>query len=161
MADVVEALIGVAHINGGIQKGLEGARHAIKSMLDSVSDHFAQEGTMDQKMIDITHPVQAISETCPSVKIRSYNMNDYKTKFNSKVWFGESWDHCSDDNICFGNVGQITYNGLSLCEVADKNSRSVAKMRSSSLLFSALNKSEDSKQKIEKMAKALAENEKK
>jgi len=157
LADVVEALIGVAHISGGLQKGLQGARHAIKSMLDSVSDHFTQEGTIDEKMIAITHPVQAISETCPSVKIRSYNMNDYRTRFNSKIWFGASWDYCSEDKIFFGNVGQITYNGLSLCEVADKNSRSIAKMRSSSLLFSILNESEGLRLKIEKMAKALAD----
>jgi hypothetical protein len=155
LADVVEALLGVAHIDGGLEQGQRAARHAVGAMLDSVKDHFDQGGTL----MSITHPVQAIMEASQAIKIRSYNMNDYKSKFNSPVWFGQSWNYCSDD-ICYGNIGQLSYYGLSLCEVADKNSRSVSKMRSSSLLFSVLNESEDLKSKLGRMTKALSNHDK-
>lgn len=156
LADVVEALIGVAHIEGGLELGCKAAKAAIGSMLSSMKD-LSENGQINEKLLlSITHPVQAITEICPAIKVRDCSMINYGNKSTSLLWYGESWDRCLDDFV--GGVGQISCYGMNLCSVAHANSRKVAKMKSSSLLFGVLTYSEECRSKLEIMTKALAEN---
>ena len=156
LADSVEALIGVAHIDGGLNQGQKAATNVIITMLKAVEDHFTQTDDNEKLLMQLTHPIQALSKVCSSLKTRSCSTNDYYHRFKSPLWFGRSWEHCSDETSPHGNVGHIHFHDLSLCAIADKYSRSVAKLKASSLLHFVLNESDDDlKKKLEEMTQAL------
>ena len=160
LADVVEALIGVAHIEGGLDKGQHAARHVIDQMLKSVKVHLNGICEHDEKMDQIKHPAQALMGICPTVRIQGCNIIDYKNNHSSPVWFGNSWDDCSREFISYGEVGRTSFFGLNLCSVSHKNSRNIAKMKAAALLFNVLRESSEIRSKLELMTKALSDDKK-
>ncbi len=155
LADVVEALIGVAHFDGGMAQGQKAARNAINDMLKAVDVHFTENQEFETSMTELMHPVQLLSETCSSLKSRSCSINEFCHSFKTPVWFGKSWENCTDESTPHGNVGHINFHDLNLCTVADKYSLSVAKMKASSLLHFVLSNASDLKAKLEEMGNAL------
>lgn len=146
----------MAHIEGGLKLGQHAARNAIRSMLSSVEEHFKGDYTInEQTLLSIANPLHVVKEICPEIKIRGYNINDYKRQFNSPVFFDNTWRNASDNAISDGSIGQISYHRLNLCSLVDLHSRSVAKTRCSAIVSCIMRDSEDLKSKLSKINDAL------
>ncbi len=127
-------------------------------MVKAIDEHFVDSSNdKNSLLMQLTHPVQALTEICSSFKTRSCNTNEFYHKFKAPLWFGRSWEHCSEDSTPRGYVGHIHFHDLNLCAIADKYSRSVAKLKASSLLHFVLNESEDLQKKLEEMTNALSD----
>lgn len=148
-------IIGVAHFDGGMSQGQKSARNVIQSMLKAVDAHFAQSQDKKSLLMELTHPVQALTEICPSMKIRSCSTNEFYHRFKAPVWFGKNWEHCSEEATPHGNVGHVHFHDLNLCAMADKYSRSVGKLKASSILHYVLSQSKDLKEKLQELSMAL------
>mmetsp|Transcript_3985 Transcript_3985/g.5196 ORF Transcript_3985/g.5196 Transcript_3985/m.5196 type:complete len:1557 (+) Transcript_3985:97-4767(+) len=158
MADIVEALIGVAHVTDGFDYGQFSALNAIDSMINKIIDHFENpEGTLMNQLNSITHPITLITELSPSLKVRKRDIKGFK---NTPMCYGKSGGFCSE-KVSDGTVGEVSFHGLSLCRVAVSSKSSIAKSLSCSLLFSVLQESNDLVLKLEEMSKEIMIYEKK
>ena len=137
LADVVEALIGVAHIDGGHIKGQSSANNVINPMAKEIMKDLAI--TDKQRRNSITHPKQMMLENCEFLKVKALSSNNFVVNYPSKkIWYKDSWEKCSEKE-CLA-VGEVLWFGNSLCAVADKASMSVAKNRACALVNSTLRK---------------------
>jgi hypothetical protein len=132
IADVVEALIGVAHSQGAFPLGQQCARF----VLTPITSAILRNDMIDEKSYyALMQPQQLVMQQCPAAKIRAIEEDGYS---GSNLWHGKSigWDIARDGN-CIGPVGVVTFHGVRLIAVTDK-SRIVAKNRACSILANIL-----------------------
>jgi len=157
LADVVEALIGVAHIDGGYEQGQISANFVLQPMTAAILLHDRQK---DSKVTEkkchnaFTHPKQMMLEVCEALKVKAFPSHDCTLNSPSKkIWFGKSWGNFSEKKG--GIIGEVLWCENSLCAVADNVSNTVAKNRACALVNSVLLKCPNLRVKLNEMSEKV------
>ena len=154
LADVVEALIGAVHIDGGFQTGQRCVLNVLEAMTSVLNEIYQKDrGSMNMFM----HPQQVCSgltkphslyscsshlimlflnvrqllmRLCSPVKIKAVAEEGYTGK---EFWLGltQGWCRSNTEN---GYVGLVVFHGAILFAAREELSRQIAKLRASSIL---------------------------
>lgn len=168
LSDVVEALIGAAHVDCGYKQGQKSANFVVQPMLKAIMSNEKMENatsTSSEENDDflllyhlITHPKQEMLVQCQYLKAKAVPSHEYvREKPGRNVWYGDKrkWGHCSETECNI--VGEVTWNGLVLCSVADEKSRTVSRNRACALLSAVLRKYPELRSKLNQMSEKIAE----
>ena len=153
IADVVEAMIGAAHCDGGFEDGQKSALFVIKPMTSAFVDN--QVSNPFERIGDnIVQPKQAMTELCASLKVRSLDQHKFSLNFSKcPIWKNELWGHNSADGS--GYIGQVTWFGKNLVAVVDNNSAVVAKNRACAMITLVLKKNPELRAKFLELTNKL------
>ena len=152
LADIVEALLGATHLECGLRQAQKSALHILKPTLSFLQN---QDSTCANNLI---HPKQQLFELCQFVKVKAYNIRDYislkqQQQQRELIWYGNDWGDCDENRS--SHVGIITWNGISLCIVADDRSNSLAKNRACALLSHVMQQSQEALEQLKEMSVQL------
>jgi len=158
LADVVEALLGVAHIDGGFKQGQKSAIFVIRPMTTAILSH---ENTIDMGTVTdehrralITHPKQNLLELCETLKVKASSSHEFMVQAPSRqIWQGRSWGTCSEKTS--SSIGEVMWCGISLCALSDKASNTVAKNRACALVSSVLQQYPDLRNNLIEMSEKV------
>jgi len=147
IADVVEALIGVAHSEGGYSLGQRCALYALTPITSAILRNRNMDETSHYALMQ---PQQLVMQQCPAAKIRAVEEDEYN---GHDLWLGPSigWGSRRDHNLD-GAVGIITFYGVKLLAATDRGSRVVAKNRACSILSNILLRNPDLVAKLGKIS---------
>jgi hypothetical protein len=110
--DIVEALIGVAHVDLGFERGQQSALHVLQPMLQSVSSMLLSSDLSLASLKGILHPKQHLYEqTSGIVRVRAYKSERCHRLGISSL----SLEDRKDPN---GYVGVVTCKGLVITAVS-------------------------------------------
>ena len=158
---MVEALLGVAHADGGFRQGQKSASFVVKPLIDTILANVPKDASENKfylkKQSDmITQPKQVLYEFLPNVEVKIHTFTDFYNKKNGSVnipvWCGDSWNETGNETWSF--VGEVTWSGMTLCCVAGNHS-SVARNRSCAFFTSILGRCDDLMDKLRKMSDKL------
>mmetsp|Transcript_16190 Transcript_16190/g.18635 ORF Transcript_16190/g.18635 Transcript_16190/m.18635 type:complete len:772 (+) Transcript_16190:1404-3719(+) len=138
LADVVEALMGAVHVDGGFEAGQATALHILKPMIQAVEKEFnTQTGVTQMQMLSMMQPKQVMFEfTNRLLQVRLHKEFSFAQHFSKiPVWRGDHWSKPDMDSN--GYVGHIVCSSISLVAVAE-SSYNVAQNRACALVVAVL-----------------------
>lgn len=110
--DVVEALIGAAHVDLGFEQGQEAALHVLHPIMQSISSMYFQSGHKLYPLQGALHPKQHLYEmTSGIIRVRAYKSDRFRQLGISMLSLGNAMD--SD-----GYVGVVSCKGLIITGVS-------------------------------------------
>ena len=150
---MVEALLGVAHVDGGFHQGQKSASLLIRPLKETILANFAKESTgyeffwKEQSSL-ITQPKQALYEFLSHLQVKTLVSADFYKENERRdipIWFGDGTT---------GYIGEVTWYDMIICCVADKHP-SVATNRSCALFTSVVGRCADLMDKLKEMSDKL------
>lgn len=121
LPDVVEALLGAAHEDGGLVQGQKAVLFVMRSILSAVKKQIDCEDPADikAKVRELMHPKQVIHELAGRyLQLRSWRESAFATQFPTcPVWRGMQWGlPNTQSNDCIGQVVCCGMNVIALSE---------------------------------------------
>lgn len=158
LSDVVEALLGVAHVDGGFHQGQKSASLVVKPLMETILANVPKDTSENKFFLKkqsnmITQPKQVLYEFLPhQVQVKTYKFTDFFMKENENqnipVWSGDSWNKTA----LF--IGEVKWCGMTICCVAD-NYSSVARNRSCALFTSIVGRCDELIDRLKEMSDKL------
>lgn len=142
LSDVVEALLGAAHVDGGILDGQKAALFLLDPVLQAVKDSIlsSDEATTRMKARGMMHPKQVLHEMGGGIlSLRSWREDKFALNEGAgsrcPVWRNHKWCLANPDGN--GAVGAVYCCGIRVVSVAE-NSSHIAKNRACALAVAFL-----------------------
>jgi len=107
VADVVEALLGAAHVDKDFSHGQNSAQFVISPITLAISRSLESNsvGLCEAKAFDMMHPKQKMTEMCEVFKVKTWK-EDSKIPLSCPLWDGSSW--ISHHRPGEGVIAQVT-----------------------------------------------------
>lgn len=132
--DVVEALLGASHCDGGFEVGQRCALFILRSVLSVVKKQLCDNdpNLLKSQTREMMHPKQVIHEMAGRhLQVRTCREDVFAIQNkNCPVWRGNSWGFPNQQSS--SSIGQVICSGMSVLAVAESTSV-VAKNRACSL----------------------------
>lgn len=157
LPDVVEALFGSAHVDGGLDDGQNAALFVLRPILNAVSKELNDEdqSVLKHKAHRMMHPKQGVHELAGRfLQVRSWREEVFATQYSDcPVWRGSQWGPPNRQSN--GAVGQVLCCGLNVVAVAEGTSH-VAKNRACALAVHFFQRSPELLETVQRLSMELA-----
>lgn len=156
LADVVEALLGAVHVDGGFHRGQKSALYVLEPVLEALSAKVTVDdsGIAKARAGTMMQPKQVLSQTANFLRVRVTNEHDFAARFPSQVWEQQGWKQASQDGD--NAVCHISCCGINVLAIAEPSS-TVARNRACAVISEVLARNPDLLRKMQTISTELAD----